>query len=72
MDDYKLLSIDLVSAPSFGLDTMISKANLIESGNVVFEKILTENEKAELRYEHAKSAGYRGEFETYKKEVLEE
>lgn len=69
-DDYELLSIDLVSAPSYGKDTMISRANLIESGNSFFEEMLTENEKAEIRYYGAKEAGYRGDFTTYKKEVL--
>lgn len=37
--DFKLRSIDLVENPSFGADTMISKSNLIESGNVAFEEI---------------------------------
>lgn len=70
MPDYELLSIDLVSAPSYGKDTMITKANLIESANSVFEQVLTEDEKAELRFYAAKEAGYRGDFESYKKEVL--
>jgi hypothetical protein len=69
MDDYKLLSIDLVSAPSYGADTMIDKSNLIESANSIFEKTLTENQKLELRFEHAKSAGYRGDFPQFKEEM---
>lgn len=58
-DDYQLLSIDLVSAPSFGDDTMISKENLIESGNRFFEsKILTEDQQRAL-YEFDINAGMR-------------
>lgn len=37
-DDWKLLSIDLVENPSFGSDTMITKSNLIESGNSAFDE----------------------------------
>jgi hypothetical protein len=69
MDDYKLLSIDLVSAPSYGADTMIDKSNLIESANSIFEKTLTESQKLELRFEHARSAGYRGDFQKFKEEM---
>lgn len=43
-DDFKLMSIDLVENPSFGSDTLISKSNLIESGNLAFEEFDEENE----------------------------
>ena len=66
---YELASIDLVSAPSYGDDTAITKSNLIESANSIFEKTLTENQKLELRFEHAKSAGYRGDFQQFKEEM---
>jgi hypothetical protein len=66
---YELASIDLVSAPSYGQDTMISKSNLIESANSILEKTLTESQKLELRFEHAKSAGYRGDFQKFKEEM---
>lgn len=66
---YELDSIDLVSTPSYGQDTMIDKSNLIESANSIFEKTLTENQKLELRFEHAKSAGYRGDFQQFKEEM---
>jgi hypothetical protein len=66
---YELASIDLVSAPSYGDDTAITKSNLIESANSIFEKTLTENQKLELRFEHARSAGYRGDFQQFKEEM---
>lgn len=37
-DDFELKSIDLVLNPSFGKDTAVSAANLIESGNEIFFK----------------------------------
>jgi len=67
-DDYQLFSIDLVSSPSFGDDTMITKANLIESGNRFFiSKILTEDQQRSL-YEFDLDAGMRVvSFEEWKK-----
>ena len=67
--DYELLSIDLVSAPSFGPDTMISKANLIESGNGVFEaKVLTEEQQESL-FEFDCRSGFKGSKEDWLKSL---
>ena len=72
MEDYELVSIDLVSAPSFGRDTAITAKNLIESGNSFFTgSALTEDEKAVVLYERALEMGYKGDFATYLKEVYD-
>ncbi len=72
MNDYELLSIDLVSAPSFGRDTAITAKNLIESGNQFFTRSTsTENEKAIALYERALEMGFKGDFSTYLKTVYE-
>jgi hypothetical protein len=71
-EDYELLSIDLVSAPSFGRDTAITAKNLIESGNSFFTRsAMTEDEKAIALYERALEMGYKGDFSTYLKEVYD-
>lgn len=73
-DDYELHSIDLVSAPSYGNATKVSKANLIESGNRYFQdsasSALTEDEKAVILFERALEAGFRGSLNEYKTSVL--
>lgn len=69
-EDYELLSIDLVSAPSFGRDTAITAKNLIESGNSFFtHSAISEDDRAVALYERALEAGYRGDFTSYLKEV---
>ena len=71
MEDYELMSIDLVSAPSFGRDTAITTQNLIESGNQYFARsAMTEDEKAVALYERALEMGYKADFSTYLKEVF--
>ncbi len=72
-DDFSLESIDIVIGQSFGADTEITKQNLIESGNSALfsasKTELTEDQKIEIRFTEAKKSGFKGGFETYKKEV---
>lgn len=66
-DDWKLATIDLVEKPSFGADTMITKANLIESGNEILAGKKITDEELRQQYEDVVYSGYRGTFEGYKK-----
>ena len=60
-NDYVLHSIDIVSSPSFGKDTMISAKNLFESyrSQIVIEKEL------EYRYHEALDSGFSGTWEKF-------
>jgi hypothetical protein len=72
--DYELQSIDIVTAPSFGDSVLVSKANLIESGNQFFElePNLSEEDKLVLRFKFAKEAGCKLNFADWKEKNEEE